>query len=264
MAVELAVPTPSRRVILLGASNVTIAFRTILTTLGQMWPEPLEVMTALGHGRSLGMRSQVLFRSLPSLLSCGLWNDLQRQPSLPTRALLTDVGNDILYHVPVRQIVDWAEQIFDRLRSFQAEITLIRPPVADLERLSAARFYCFRTLFMPLCRLSRDEVVRRALELDERLAVLGRQMGVTLIAPRPEWYGLDPLHIRRRQRVAAWREMLAHWSATPIEWDTVEVPARRCRRWELLAPHERSLFGIARHSEQPAVRFADGTRVSVY
>lgn len=264
MALETALPTPTRRVILLGASNVTIAFGEILSTLGQMCPEPLEIMTALGHGRSLGMRSQVLFRSLPGILPCELWSALQRQPPLPTRALLTDVGNDLLYHVPVRQIVDWAEQIFDRLRSFQAEITFIRPPVADLERISSARFYFFRTLFMPLCRLSRDEVVRRALELDERLAVLGRQMGVRLIAPRPEWYGLDPLHIRRRQRGAAWREMLSHWNAAPIAEETAAAPTRRCRRWELLAPHERRLFGVVCHHAQPAVSFADGTRISVY
>jgi hypothetical protein len=255
---------PSRRVVLIGASNVTMSFRAILTTLGQMWSEPLEVVTALGHGRSFGMRSFVIARSLPGILTCGLWEALDRQSSLPTHALITDIGNDLLYHVPVPQLVEWVEQALERLSHFQAKIVLVRLPTAGLERLSSARFYFFRSLFMPLCRLSRDELVRRAIELDERIAVVGRQYGATLVSPRAEWYGFDPMHIRRSQRLDAWRELLGHLHDEPVTWPESPQVMPRVPRWELLTPHERRLFGIVQHQVQPALRLNDGTRVSLY
>lgn len=261
-------PEPARRIVLLGASNATLAFRHILPLLGEHWPEPLEILTALGHGRSLGLRSFVLVRSLPGILSCGLWDTLHRQPSLPTHALLTDLGNDILYHVPVPQIVSWAEQILERLRGYQAQIVLTRLPTADLDRLSPARFYFFRSLFMPLCRLSRGEVIERAQELDARLVALGAKYGATMITPRREWYGLDPLHIKRSCRGVAWREITGAWSSAALSSTDDSATSRRLRKtacfWELFTPHERWLGGLHQHRAQPALSFADGSRVSFY
>src|SRR5205814_9980558 len=53
--------------------------------------------------------------------------------------------------------------------------------------------------------------------LDERLVAAARARGIATVAPRAEWYGLDPIHVRRRWRAAAHREALAAFGAAPEE-----------------------------------------------
>ena len=55
-----------------------------------------------------------LWRELPGIVECGLWDALAQRPPAPTVALLTDIGNDLLYDVPVPQIVSWVETCLDR------------------------------------------------------------------------------------------------------------------------------------------------------
>ena len=106
--------TPTRRVILLGASNLTRSFPTVVATVRQTWPAPVEIMAAMGHGRSYGQDSSVLGKKISGIFPCALWQDLQNRPSLPTAALVTDIGNDMLYGVSPDQMLDWVER-------FQAE-----------------------------------------------------------------------------------------------------------------------------------------------
>ena len=100
------VPTgAARRVVLLGASNLTKGIGTVVETACRTWGQPLEVHAALGHGRSYGRTTSLLGRQLPGILECGLWPALERTPGVPTAALVTDIGNDLLYGEPVGQIV---------------------------------------------------------------------------------------------------------------------------------------------------------------
>src|SRR3954465_11577323 len=101
--------TPTRRVILLGASNLTRSFPTVVATVRQTWPEPVEIMAAMGHGRSYGQDSSVLGRKISGIFPCALWQDLQNRRRLPTSALVTDIGNDMLYGIPPNQILNWVE-----------------------------------------------------------------------------------------------------------------------------------------------------------
>ena len=76
--------TPVRRVVLLGASNLTRGISTVVATAQRVWGQPLEVLAALGHGRSYGIESRVLGRRLPGILNSGLWEALDRSPASPT------------------------------------------------------------------------------------------------------------------------------------------------------------------------------------
>ena len=104
------------RVVLLGASNLTRSFPQVVATARALAGEPIEVVAALGHGRSFGLRSRVLARSLPGIVGCGLWAALDGAPARArTLALVTDVGNDIVYGVGVETIREWVETCVSRL-----------------------------------------------------------------------------------------------------------------------------------------------------
>jgi hypothetical protein len=203
---------PSRRVVLLGASNVTRLLSVLVETACRFWGRPLDLLGAFGHGRSYGLRVPVLGRELPGIVECGLWRALERRPPAPTAALVTDVGNDILYDVPVPEIAGWVEVCLDRLLSSGARIVLTSLPLRSITRLSPARYLLARRILFPGCQLPYGEALARALDLDQRLRTLAAKRGIRVAEQRPEWYGFDPIHIRRWWGPRAWREILSGWS----------------------------------------------------
>ena len=108
---------PPHRIIALGASNLTRGLHIVLATARAEWGADVELLAALGHGRSYGGRSQFVGRSLPGILESGLWPQLSQMPPARTLGLITDVGNDILYGYSPPQILTWVNEAVDRLRA---------------------------------------------------------------------------------------------------------------------------------------------------
>jgi hypothetical protein len=259
-------PVPARRIILLGASNVTLAFPVILDIARGICGRPLEVLAAFGHGRSYGERHALLWRELPGIIECGLWQALRQLPPAPTAALVTDIGNDLLYEVPVPQILGWVETCLDRLQGAGAATVLTPLPLAGALALSPAKYLLLRTVLYPACRLPFRTMRDRAVDLDERLRWLGSKRQVFLAEPRPEWYGFDRIHIRPTCWRTAWQQILALWSTCSALANTTAEPLSLCDRIALrgLAPERRWLFRREQSTPQPAGRLPDGSTISLY
>ena len=105
-----------RRVVAVGASNLTRGFHAVVATARGMWGPDVEVVGALGHGRLYGGPSRYLGRRLPGILESGLWQALDERPPAATRALLTDVGNDIMWDCPPSGILEWVDLCVARLQ----------------------------------------------------------------------------------------------------------------------------------------------------
>jgi len=256
---------PSCRVVLLGASNLTRGISTVVETSQNFRRQPLEILTAAGHGRSYGIETRVFGRTLPSILDCSLWEALARPATIPTVALITDIGNDVLYGVEVPQIVCWVECVIQRLEQVQAQICMTSLPPIDGASLSPARFYFFRTLFFPGCRLNWETALDRAQQLHARLHKLGTARKITLVEQRRHWYGWDPIHIHLRHRPHAWHNILSTWN----DQDSPSAALARgsLRRWLYLQtrrPQQRTFWGLRQRCQQPAAKLADGTTISFY
>ena len=239
------------------------ALPTVTDLVRATWGVPLDIMAAAGHGRSFGMRSNVLGRTLPGIRGCHLWQDLQQRPKMPTVAVITDVGNDILYEVPNETIAAWVTSCVDHLSTQQAHSLLVGLPLAPLEQLGELRYTLIRSCLFPWARISFHEALARARDLQARLEALARTRGIALIHPLGEWYGLDPIHIRRRWIAQAWQEIFSQCTAAA----TVDKPRTRLEnrfRWYTFSPHERRIMGITQRREQPCAMFGDGTTLSLY
>ena len=254
---------PPRRVVLLGASNLTRGFSTAMELSRQIWGGPIEILAALGHGRSYGIASSVLGRRLPGIIQCGLWEALNQRPVAPTAAVVTDIGNDLLYDIPVDQIAVWVEFCLDRFAAAEARTVVTALPVENLNRVSPSRFVLFRTLFVPTCRLELPVVAARACELNQRVVHLADHFGAELVRPSASWYGLDPIHIKIRRWRPAWKKIFSPFSDGP--------PPAGIRgsffRWvylRSLCPFERRVFGFEQRQTQPAGRLKDGSTISLY
>ena len=253
-----------RRVVLLGASNLTLSFRTALEQARSVWGGPLEVLAALGHGRSYGWPSRVLGRVLPGILDCGLWRTLAERPPAPLAALVTDVGNDILYGADPATIVGWVEQCVGQLLAAGARVVLTRLPMASVARLTPWGFLLLRSCLFPTCRLSLAETLRRAELVDAGLEALAASRGVPTICPPRDWYGIDPIHLRHAARRGAWSAILAPWRDEVCRTAPPRGTWREALNLQHLLPERQRCFGIEWRRAQPCGRLRDGTTISLY
>ena len=254
-------PHPERvsRVVALGASNLTRGLGTVVATARAAWGPDVEIVAALGHGRSYGADSFFLARKLPGILDSGLWRHLEAASARPTRALVTDVGNDVAYGFSAEQILAWVDEAIVRLTRVTSDITLTDLPLASMRRLSHLKFLLFRSVLIPSCHLSLEQVLDTAERVNRGLPSLAASHGVRFVPLKPEWYGFDPIHIRPSLWRSAWREILGASADSRGDRSTLE-------QWRLyLMPPERQwLFGIEYVHPQSGVQLPAGGRVWLY
>jgi hypothetical protein len=257
-------PTPTRRVILLGASNVALSFATIVQTVRRMWSAPIEIMAAMGHGRSYGQDSWLLGKNFSGIFPCALWQDLQTREKLPTTALVTDLGNDLLYGATPDQLLEWVERCLDRLAEAGATTLVTQLPADSIGRLGERRFRFFRRLLFPRSTLTLADAKRFVWEINERLIDVAKARKISVIPVSAQWYGFDPIHIKRRLQHEAWRSLLAGWRAAH-KFPAIARPSLATSAYlATLTPLEWSQFGFARRTTQPCGRLFDGTTISLY
>jgi hypothetical protein len=199
------------RVVLLGASNLTRCFPIVQCIAKQRLESPVEFVVAMGHGRSYGQETKFFQKNICGIIRSDLWSYLEQSKRMPTYALITDVGNDILYGVSVKTIMQWVAEAIDRLRNCGAQVVLTDLPLGSMRRLGKVRFQLFRTCLFPTCRLSLETVMDRAETLSRALQQMAKDRKMTIIKAKTQWYGLDPIHIRRSRAVSAWNEILGLW-----------------------------------------------------
>ena len=125
-------PQKARNVVLLGASNLTLAWPRIMQQLASRTSMPVNVLTAHGMGRSyLNQRSGFAFRQLPGILHCALWDQLPAvscDEAAPC-ALITDLGNDLVYGRNPEEVAESITESIFRIRHWASnvEVVITRP-----------------------------------------------------------------------------------------------------------------------------------------
>jgi hypothetical protein len=250
------------RVVALGASNLTRGFHTIVATARSVSGPQVEVLTALGHGRSYGMRSRIAVRALPGILQSGLWRQLEAMPPVRTRALVTDVGNDVLYEVPADQILAWVDEAIVRLQRVTHDIVLTDLPLERARRLSRVGFLAFRSILVPQCRLSLADVLDTAERVNDGLSTIATARGIQFFRLRAEWYGIDPIHIRPLHWRRAWQEILYGQSGIELP-DAVRSRSEALRLY-LRRPERQWILGREQFTAQRGVPLPRGGRVWLF
>jgi hypothetical protein len=250
--------TKVSRVVALGASNLTRGIRSIVDVARAAWGRDVQVLAAMGHGRSYGARSRVGFRALPGILESGLWRTLEELPPVPTKALVTDVGNDLLYGFSAEKILSWIDEALQRVQRITPDITLTGLPHESIRQISRFKYLVFRSILFPQSRASRDQLVESAEKLNAGLAALATRHSARFIALNPAWYGFDPIHIRRRFWTSAWSAMLSADSAALNDQRSYRMDRWRLR---LLPPERRWIFGREQIARQSGYSLSCGVRV---
>jgi len=262
-------PGAAGGVVVLGASNVSRGLARLVGTIEAAVPDGVDIMVAAGHGRSYGATSRVWMRRLPPILRCGLWRALDRHGfsappdgAGPLCGLVTDIGNDILYGIPVQQVAAWVWESLRRLAVRRARIAVTRLPLDSVARVGPGRYRALKTLFVPGCPLSLAEIKESTARLDREVAAIAAEFDAVVIDQPGEWYGLDTLHVRRRHLDVLWRRAVAAWGLAPAATGRTSLA-----RWAALgtrAAEVRSLAGVPRFVPQPAAALPRGGTLSLY
>ena len=247
------------RIIFLGASNLARGFRPIVEEAHSVFGSPLEMIFALGHGRSYGSPSRVLGRQLPAILHCRMWKELARRPRLPTTAFVTDIGNDLLYMRTPTAVSAWVETALVRLISHEASTFISTLPAESVSRLHPAVFYVLRKSLFPQSQLTFDEAHQCIAETNTLISQLAQKHQATLFHHPLECYGIDPIHIRHGKQRAAWRQVLLRSGSSELS-----VKNHLPRHIPQPRPRYRRLWGRTQRSRQPHIRLDCGTSISVY
>ncbi len=255
---------PRHRLVLLGASNLTRAFPTVVSAARTTWEGPISILAAMGFGRSYGKESRFLEKKISGIFQCGIWEALQQQKNISTTAFVTDIGNDLAYEVPVERVVKWVDVCLDRLQSLGARVVLSDLPVEVFRTMGTTRYRFLRALLFPQCRLDWLEMLARVEQLSERLHELAETRKTPIFTVESEWYRWDPIHPRRAAMPLFWRGMFGEVETVSSERSASKKSLALAWYLRGLRPEKWSSFSFSRSAKQPHGRLIDGTEVALY
>jgi hypothetical protein len=245
--------TGRRRAVVLGASNVSRGLARLASVARARAGGPMDLFVAAGHGRGYGVGTRVWLRRLPSILACGLWDALDGEPHAAAPvALVTDVGNEILYGFSADQVAAWVREGVGRLADRGCRIAITRLPVASIAGVGAVRLRLLKTVVVTGCRLTLGELKDAAARLDDRVRHVAEEFGATVLEQPGAWYGFDAIHVRRRRLDDLWHAACDAWGWEPA----AARPRATYRDWARLrscGAEVRALGRIMLHARQPAV-----------
>ncbi|MBM4021080.1 MAG: hypothetical protein FJ284_02350 [Planctomycetes bacterium] len=259
-------PAACPLVVAIGASNLSRGLPRLVAGV-RAGSGAADVFVAAGHGRSFGANSRVAWRRLPSVLRSGLWRALDRlgpdHAGRPRLALITDIGNDLLYGFSVAQTADWVRECADRLAARGGRLAITRLPLASVARAGPVRYRLLKTVYVPGCPLTLGELRTAAERLDGAVCGIAADHAATLIEQPGAWYGFDSIHVRRSRLTDLWAATFSAWGLSGPT-GSMRASMGRWARLGALAAEVRSLAGATRFTPQPVLRWPEGGSLSLY
>jgi hypothetical protein len=240
------------RFVVLGASNVSRGLARLTAALRARGPGPVDLFVAAGHGRGYGVNTRVAWRRLPSILASGLWRTLDREHVERPAAIITDVGNELLYGLGVTAVAGAVRESAERLRDRGGRLVITGLPLAGIAGVGIVRYRLLRTLYVPGCLLSLAALKDASRWLDDELRAIAADTGATFLEQPGEWYGFDALHVRRLHLDTFWQRVGDAWGL-PV---ATARPQPSLTEWAVLgsqAAEVRSLAGRTRLTRQPVI-----------
>ena len=263
---------PRALVVALGASNLSRGLSRLVTICRRCTAKPIDLFAGAGHGRSYGANSRIWNRRLPSILGSGLWRSLDRNSgsddlnSTTRLAVITDIGNDLLYGFSVEQITAWIEEVVLRLQQRGFHIVITQLPIESIQAVGTLRFHILKSILVPGCQQSLEAIKDQSHQINNKIVSLSKGHHVTILRQPGSWYGLDAIHVKRSCLNELWQRVVDCWPG--ISREQYAMPGfDGWQEWSRLgaaSAEVRSLSGLMLFTPQPALRLADTTRIYLY
>lgn len=199
--------------ILLGASNLARGYIALVEFIRrQLAPRPVEVLAAFGPGRGYcawgGILGQIKY---PPIGSSVLFKkaEVQARTAHSVHALVTDIGNDILYGVDPEQIIETITGVQERLLQLNAHVTTTTLPSYFEQEIPSAVFYAIRTFLFPSSRIPPEQVREAVIRINEFLRTPGDER-IHLLSSLDSYISWDRVHYSLLRGHEAWTRVGRH------------------------------------------------------
>lgn len=196
--------------VLLGASNLSFSLPLAARHVISKFPgREVRLFVAHGPGRSYGVEAGAMGVQFTGIVHCGVFDAVEKSrrslkentgKEVHTWALLTDIGNDVMYQSGVERLLDWVGQIVDKLRGLDARVGVTSLPLDSIEAVPSWKYGLLRPLFFPFRPMPQEEAVNQLKQIQENLETAGKEGKIRLLPTWPEWYGFDHIHLHGRSR----------------------------------------------------------------
>ena len=237
-------------VVIVGASNLTISLPVTLQLITSFIKGQKSIFVAHGPGRSYLKRAGLPMLRFQGISICPLFDELENaindinQPKI--YALITDIGDDLLYNQKPKSIAEGVEKVLKRLYNIGAKIAVTPPPENSINTLSRTRYYFLRTFYNPFCHISYSEIMLDVSLLTNLISELCIKYKATLLNQDPDWYGFDRIHLFGRfQKIAYY-----NWFSILFNQNHCEKTKFKISIWHLIQKHlhcYKSLFSDKYH-----------------
>lgn len=207
--------------VLLGASNLARGYGALSHYLTRnLAPQPVRILAAMGPGRGYGCQGGMLNISYPPIVDSPLFQRARKQAESGSRvvALVTDIGNDLLYGMEPDRLIATVEDVFQRLLDLNARIFVTSLPVFFEQEVSPMVYYSIRTLLYPKSSVSQENAVSGVRRINLYLKE-SKDPRVHVVPPLDEYLGWDHVHYSLLRSTEVWNRvggtLLSGWNMQP-------------------------------------------------
>jgi hypothetical protein len=195
----------------MGASNLARGYSALANCLVRsLAPNPVEILHAMGPGRGYSAEGGIFNIRYPSIGSSGILKSAsaQREKYHRVIALITDIGNDIMYGVPVSEIIACLRDLLEKLAAIDADVFVHPIPLDFSKDVSKRQFRLLRSVFYPNSQVDYSKAKDAVCAVNE---FLREQAGgrVHLLPSAKDFMGVDKIHYSVFRSHKAW-SLVAH------------------------------------------------------
>ena len=204
---------PAFLFVLLGASNLARGYSALTWHISQSISQgPAQFINALGPGRGYCARGGLLNFSYMPIGECRVMKNAEvySQQGGRIAVLFTDIGNDIMYGVSDRSLIECLDTLIEKALRWNAEIFVTSIYVDVSRDLGKTSFKLLKALFYPKSPVTFDQADSAVKRVNHYLQDKSDQNeGVHLVSGLESFCGLDKIHFSLLKSHLAWSR-IAH------------------------------------------------------
>jgi len=202
--------------IFLGASNLARSFYGLKRCIRRcIFPRPASFVHAMGPGRGYVSRGGILNAIYSPILNCGILEAVRNKKikDQSVVALITDIGNDIMYGVSSEKIINGLQYLLNSLGEFKTNIFITLIPV-DLENdISELHFHIIRQIYFPKSPVKYSQASNNIKAIN-KFILQSSNKKITVINDMKQFCGIDKIHYSILKSQSAWSHVVGKLTAS--------------------------------------------------
>ena len=202
--------------IFLGASNLARSLDGLKICIKRcMLPRAASFLHAIGPGRGYVSRGGILNAVYSPILDSGIFEEVRRKriKNQQVVALITDIGNDIMYDASPDKIIGGLQYLYNLLDAFETNIFITSIPVDLKNDISELCFHILRKVYFPNSPVTYSQASNN-IKIINQFILQSSNQRISVINDMKPFYGIDKIHYSIQKSQLAWSHIARKLTAS--------------------------------------------------